>query len=318
MDTIAWSNEEVDFLKRQAGLPRPATPATAKTSTKPIIARHAELMKQHARSERRSDREYHCSLQKLDRGSLEVRTTPWEEQNKLSDQALELANAVGDLVVDVEARVVALRDEMRAALSNVQRHGVGAFPTDEVLLKLFPRSTEVLTVVSQAFQRIMPLFSTSVRHEEPLQLLSQIRRAVQEEIARPVDCPATEFAARWKAETETRLRAADQKKGSLRAALTVVDSSITDKTPLAYELLASPRSVLPTPPVRKPSHIRRVTPNAKSTLTACRETLERHGVQRVTPAAFSRTVTIAPRKIVGRSASQGQSAPEFSQLEDVT
>jgi hypothetical protein len=138
-------------------------------------------------------------------------TTTWETANKMEEQTFSLAVNVGDTLLELHTALVRMRDEMRVALANFQRHGAEGYSTDTTLETLFPSTTAAMVSLQRSFRQVSSMFSSSIRLVEPLKLMNRVRLSIDEEIHRPLQCPASDF----------------------------------------FELLLTPRKVLPVPPARR-------------------------------------------------------------------
>jgi hypothetical protein len=132
-------------------------------------------------------------------------TTTWETANKMEEQTFSLAVNVGDTLLELHTALVRMRDEMRVALANFQRHGAEGYSTDTTLETLFPSTTAAMVSLQRSFRQVSSMFSSSIRLVEPLKLMNRVRLSIDEEIHRPLQCPASDFFERWRAQTATKL-----------------------------------------------------------------------------------------------------------------
>ena len=261
MDHVEWSVQHKEFLAaRERDALRDGTVAPNDPQLERLQVQVESLkrdLKAAQRSERSSKRQHSAAATRHAKGTVGGGTTLWESNNRLEDHAMMIANCMCDFVVATFSALEAMRDEMRVTISNFRRHGPGAYPTDEALTHVFNHSGKAVAEVQKGLARVMPMFSTTVRHLEPLAILSEMRAAIDREAERPLECPPQEYLERW------RRRAADHLRETVepitRPELIVKRSTMCDKTPVALELLASPRTLLPRPPPRERERQRAVS-----------------------------------------------------------
>jgi len=291
MDHVEWTVDQRDFLrsKEQHSLdPLQGNRASSDDPQLEHLRAQVESLKstlrQTNRAERTAKREYAAATSRAAKGSVGGGTTAWESKNRMEDHALSLASSMCDFVVRTYSALEAMRDEMRVTISNYRRHGPGAYPTDEALGHIFAQSTVAVDEVRKGLSEVMPLFSSTVRHQEPLTILRDMRSAIDRESERPLECPAAEYVERW------RLRAAERLVDTAPAPSSqprpYAKSTIADKTTLAFELLASPRTVLPRPPPRERESRRsgRKGPSVHQSVNTRSELHQKHGVAGTNPA----------------------------------